>query len=170
MPSVISKLRLLVYGSLLLFTGFTYGSIVTIRSLKPDSLRESNPVIIDQTAIGQDLNLAASTLMNCPAFRTQYPEKLPLLLKLGPIGFSYAPPTASRFDGAYAATPRGKRMMYLTRLFFEQTRRARQAIIGHELMHILGLPESVTHNTPYMNPETDPIYRLTYACFTELPQ
>ncbi len=156
------------YLSLIALISYETGFIRGVEALQPQVTIQVNPVVVSASTLNNQLNLAASQLVNCPALRTTYPSKVRQLVTIGTIGFSYAE-RPSPLQDAYAVTLRSQKTIILTPHYFELTYKEQVAVLGHELLHVIGIPRNVWHNTALYPRYPDAVHRITAACFPEAP-
>lgn len=147
------------------FAGFQKG----VADVTPVAGATENPVIINAPELNVQLNQAASILINCGEFRAKHPTRIQDLRRFGTVQFAYIDKLDSYLQHALAITIAEKRIILLTPAFFTLNYEQQRSILGHEMLHIIGIPSSLAHNTEYVNVEKDEVYRLTFACFDDVP-
>ncbi len=106
---------------------------------------------------------AVNTLLTCEYFREYYPAKAWMLEQLA----TYDPPSIEIFNFSdreacgYARANRNT--IYLFKNAFDEPEACGtlESTLGHELLHIIRLPN---HKIPTI-PSMDEIYQITYKCF-----
>ena len=123
--------------------------------------------IIFHAQLDGELHAAYTQLMNCTYFRNTYKRiwRRWSYKKSLPTTFG-----SERGDGTYLAyVTVDRKTIVVADVYFDQTEKERISTMGHELMHVMGLPD---HDEDRWDELSDPVYlaeRICYGYRDELP-
>ena len=120
-----------------------------------------NPLLSQQKEVIEQLTDGAVVLINCKDFKRRYPKEYKKLWKIldNPVGIAYQPTLPENDVIAYAGLFGAQ--ITVTPIFFALTPRQRVVTLGHELLHLAGLPD----HKRKLDRTKDPIYQQTVRCF-----
>jgi hypothetical protein len=125
----------------------------------------SNPLIENSEQINADFARGFTTLVNCNYFIKNYPKYRKKLLTHTKVWFGYT--TDPAHDPYIAVTRADENTILLTDKYFAITdANTREGTMGHELMHIIGMPQH--RKSPMYEAEDrrkDPIYTVEHFCY-----
>lgn len=119
-----------------------------------------NLLLTRENEVQLDFATAVSTLSRCLPFQREFPTAHAKLRTDFIRGFGYV----DRGEAAtvvYAYVIEAQKTIVLTPLFFQEDAPMRASIMGHEILHLLGMPK---HSKP-LNESLDVIYLTVSACF-----
>ena len=115
--------------------------------------------------LNRDLNSGAMILSNCLYFRRMYPKFYREIVKPRNVYFAFS--SSKRYARLYSeAHPEDSTILLTSGYFTVKSALKRQAILGHELLHLIGLPD---HSRQH-DYTSDPIYTIERICFGETDQ
>ncbi|SRR5580765_2753048 len=159
MKKELKFISLILIGNLVFGIGI-YFKLKPTYEITPKPL----PLYANAEQIYTDYARGYTTLINCNYFRKTYPRYRKVLIKHNEVFFAYS--TDPIMKDNYAVTITEENTIYLSDNFFAVKDAAyREGIIGHELMHIIGMPNHKNDNMSRADIIKDAIYITEHWCY-----
>jgi len=126
-----------------------------------------NPLIVEKDEVFNQLSQGIVDLVNCTTFHRRYPKAWNALMTTvkTEVSLAYEPTMLT----AYAAAYPGTSLIILGPAFFSQTERTREAILAHEMLHVINVFAGHRYaDSGEVIKKGDKVYEIIDSCFHEL--